>query len=186
MSTMYKEVYEITGSAAKKKAEAFSARQQAARDAHWKIINDVGGEGYRPSYYGGIKSIMFAKDKVPPTFRRTGWDKGLAECVPLLKSKAGKELAERFKAAPKIEDFRSFADEFGWKGRSPMGTDGGRGCIYFATGVSVRHPRVRYFLQFPRTLKDGWKAPPGLKLVRESDMLRAIEDHNAAAKKAKK
>ena len=183
--TVFKEHYEITGAAARKKAEAFTARQQAARDAHWAILNDLGAKGYRPSYYGGIKSIMFEKDKVPSTFRRIGWDKGLAECVPLLKSKAGKGIAARLKAAPQIEDWRKFADEFGWKGRSPMSTEGGRGCIYFASGVRVVKPKVRYFLQFPRTLKDGWTPPAGLKLVRESDMLRAIEDHNVIVNKAK-
>lgn len=188
MTEVFKEHYEITGKDALAKARAFIARRQAAHDAHWKLVKELKAEGYRPGHSGDIRSIMFHKDKIPHLFRRIGWDQGHAECVPLLKSKAGKELAARIKAVPKIESWRVFVDEFGWNGRSPMGeSSGGRlgMCIYYGTGVRVSKPKERYFLQLPRTLKDGWKMPKGLKLVRESTMLMALEDHNAAVNKVK-
>lgn len=179
--TVFKEYYEVTGADELAKARVFAAAQSAAWDAQWALVKELGGEGFRPGHAGGLKSVLFAKGKTRPEgWRKTGTDRGRDECVPALNTKAGKGLRTRMAAVARVEDWGQFANTFGWKGRSPM--DGAKGMIYFCSGVRVVKPRERLFLTYPRVLKDGWTAPAGLTEVRESDMLRAIEDHNAAIK----
>jgi len=198
--TIFKEHYEITGAAALKQARAHAAKQQSARDAHWKLIREFKADGYRPTHGGAVKTLMFAPQlniklpqNVPPGMRYVGKDvvegKVRLEYAPSKNTKAGRELAKRFAEVDRIESWSAFADAFGkFDGRSPIGEGGSRTgfVIYHCHGVHVRKPRERFFLIYPRELKDKWKAPPGLKLIRESDMLRAIEDHNAAVKKKAK
>lgn len=181
---VFKEVYEVIGAAAKKAARAHASGREAALAAQWKLVQSLGAEGFRPGHGGCIKSLLFAQGAmVPPGLRKIGTDKGRNEFRPSGNTKAGKELNKLLWAAPRVEGWGAFADTFGWKGRSPISTEGGRGVIYFCAGVHVKKPRERFFLTYPRELKDGWKPPTGLKLVRESDMMRAIEDHNAAIKR---
>lgn len=178
---VFKEVYEVTGSDELKRARAFAAKRDAAHKTQWEVVRSFGAEGYRPGYGGRIKSLLFAKTaEVPAGLRKVGTDQGRIEYQPSLNTKAGKAIQATLSAAPIVEDWGRFANEFDWKGRSPM--DGQRGLIYHASGVQVLRPRQRFFLTYPRELKDGWKAPKGLTLVRESDMLRAIEDHNNSVK----
>lgn len=178
--TIFKEFYEVTG-VAKKRAKAFAAERQRATAAQWKLVTSLKAKGYRPGPSGGIRSLFFVEGAWRPDgLRKTGRDMGCIEFEPCLNVKAGKELRARLDAAPRVPSWRAFADTFGWKGRSPMASEEGRGRIYFCGGVRVVKPRERFFLTFPRELKDGWKPPSGLKLVRESEMLRAIEDHNIA------
>jgi len=199
--TVFKEYYEMTGAAALKLARAHADKQQKARDAHWKLINELKADGYRPSHEGRIKTLLFAppsganaKSAVPPGMRYVGKDvvdgKIRLEYAPARNTKSGRELAKKFSEVDRIESWSSFADAFGkFEGRSPIGEGSGSRTgflIYHCHGVHVRKPRERFFLVYPRELKDKWKAPPGLKLVRESDMLRAIEDHNAVVDRKKK
>lgn len=181
---MFIEVYELTGEA-KKAAQKFVADNKAVVSAQWKIIEAIGAAGFRPSHDGGISTVYFKKDAKPTVgYRTVGKDGDQVECKPSMNTGAGKAAARSLVAAPKTTSWRTFANQFGWKGRSPFGTKNGRGIIYFATGVSVAKPKERFFVTYPRQLKDGWVAPAGLILKRESDMLRAIEDHNAYVAKA--
>jgi hypothetical protein len=181
--TVFKEYFEVTGKADLERAHAFAAARTAAWDAQWALVQSLGGDGFRPGHGGGIKSLLFKKGAARPEgWRKTGTDQGRDECVPARNTKAGKEIVKQLAALPKVESWARFADTFGWNGRSPMGSDGGRGVIYFCTGIHVRKPKDRFFVWYPRELKDGWKAPEGLTEVRESDMLRAVEDHNQAIK----
>lgn len=181
--TVYKEVYEVVGAKTLAAARAFKAARIAAFDAQWKIARALGADGFRPGHGGGIKTLLFKADTgipLPPGFKRIGSDRWRVECATVRNTKAGKEAGAKLAAAPKRENWSAFANTFDWKGRSPMSTaSNGRVIIHFASGVEVGFPRERFFVTFPRELKDGWKPPKGIKLVRESDMLRAIEDHTA-------
>lgn len=179
--TVFKEFYEVVGEEAFARAQAHKAAQKRAFDEQWKIVHALGAEGFRPGNGGGVKSLLFTKaNPLPDGFRKIGTDRGRIEAQPARNTKAGKRTATELAKAPKVEDWGAFANTFGWKGRSPMSTGiGGRGIIHFCAGVAIGFPKERFFLQFPRELKDGWKPLDGIVLVRESDMLRAIENHNA-------
>lgn len=202
--TVFKEYYEITGKAALAAAREHAAGQQAARDAHWELINKHKADGYRPTNDGLVKSLLFAPrpdakipKNVPAGMRYVGKDvvdgKVRLEYEPARNTKAGRELAKEFAGVARISSWRAFADAFGgFGGRSPMGEGSGSRTgfiVYYPGAVHLSNPKERFFLTYPRELKDKWVPPKGLKLVRESDMLRAIEDHNAIAaekRKAKK
>jgi hypothetical protein len=185
--TVFREVYEIVGASEKKRAQVFITKQTASLNAQWDVCRALGAKAFRPSHDGTMRSLLFAPPlKVRLGLRRIGTDRGHIEYQPSLNTKAGRAIAKQLAEAPRVESLREFANTFDWHGRSPMSTEHGRGIIYFCAGVHVRKPKERFFVTFPRELKDGWKAPKGLKLVRESDMLRAIEDHNALVAKRKK
>lgn len=188
MATVFKEHYEVVGAAEKKLALAHAAARTAAYDAQWALVKSLGAEGFRPGHGGEIKSLLYPKDakNLPAGLRKVGYDQGRVEYQPSLGSKIGKSLRAKLSEAPRVSSWQAFADQFGWKGRSLIGEGSGSRTgfvIYHCGGVHVRKPKERFFLIYPRELKDGWKPPKGLKLVRESDMLRAIEDHNARVKK---
>lgn len=182
-NTVFREVYEITGKPAIKIADAFFEKRREAHDAQLALVKELGATGYRPGYGGGIMTLIFTSaDKVLPGMRR--WQKGgRLECVPSGNTKAGRELKTRLAAAPIITPVERLAWEFGWPQGHMIFSEGK---VHWPNAVQTRFPRVRYFLTVPRQLKDKWAPPAGLKLVRESDMLRAIEDHNEAVKDKKK
>lgn len=190
MTEVFKEYYELKGAKLLKAARDHAAAQEKARKAHWVIVKELGGYGYRPSYYGGIKSLLFKAEKAPDGFRKIGTDKNCIECVPARNTAKGKAAEKLIAVAvPEIPSWGRFCDDIlRWNGRSPIG--GGSGsrtgfCIYHATGVHISRPKERFIVVLPRTLSDGWKRPEGLKEIRESDMLRAVEDHNALIGKRK-
>lgn len=181
--TVFKETYEVTGAPTLKLAREFAAKRTAALDAQWALVKALGASGFRPGYRGVIKSLLFdVGSEIPTGLRNIRQDGKKLEYEPSRNTKSGKAIEARISASPRVEGWGEFANTFGWKGRSPMDSVGGRGVIYFAAGIHILKPRERFFLTYPRELKDGWNPPAGLKLVRESDMLRAIEDHNAAVK----
>lgn len=188
--TVYKEYYEVVGKAALAKARAFADARAKARDAQWAIVRSYGADAYRPMRYGSIRSLMFLPGKeVPAGLRKVGTENGMTEYEPSRGTTAGKKIYSELCAAPRVEEWGKFADEFGWKGRSPMDEcHGGRTgmAIYHATGVHVKRPKERFMLQLPRERGDRWKKPPGLRQIRESQWLAHIEDHNAAVERAKK
>lgn len=188
--TVFKEVYEVVGAKALKAARAHKAAQAAAFAAQWEVAKSFGAEGFRPGYGGKIKTLLFKADTglpLPPGFKRVGSDRGRIECAPVRNTREGKAAGAKLYGVPAREDCGAFANTFDWKGRSPMSTaaNGGR-LIHYASGVAVSFPKERFFLTYPRELKDGWAPPKGLKLVRESDMLRALEDHNAEVQRREK
>lgn len=204
---VFKEFYEIVGAAERGWALAFALGIETAHHMQFKVARSLGAEGYRPGPGGMLKSLLFPLKKltpldipktikepwalykaaVPPAgFRKVAFEDGRVECEPVRNTKIGKEMAAKLATPPKIPNWRTFADEFGWNGRSPMGAGSGSRtgfCIFYAGVTHINNPREWFFLQLPRQLKDGWKKPPGLKLVRESEVLRAIEDHNEIARK---
>jgi hypothetical protein len=183
---VFKEYYEVVG-AAKKRAMEFARERDVALRAQWKLVQSLGAVAFRPGQGGSIKTLLYdPKADVPAGLRKLGRaEKGNIEYAPKLSIAAGKEIARTLASAPSVKDWGHFANSFGWKGRSPVSNEGGRGRIHFTSGVHVIKSRDRFFLQYPRELKDGWRPPEDLKLVRESDMLRAIEDHNAIVNKKK-
>lgn len=187
---VFKEHYEITGTDALAKARAFETEREKAFEAHWALVKDLGGVGFRPDHGGQIKSVMFknVNGKTPSGWRKIGTENGNLECAPARNTAAGRALTKKMALVMRNPSWRTFADGFGWEGRSPMAQSSGRRLgmlIYFGGGLSIDMPRKRFFLIFPRTLDDGWVAPQGLTQIRESEMLRAIEDHNAALKATK-
>lgn len=187
--TVFKEVYEAVGATALKAARAHKAAQAAAFDAQWDVAKSFGAEGFRPGHGGKIKTLLFKADTglpLPPGFKRVGSDRGRIECAPVRNTREGKAAGAKLYGVPAREDWGAFANTFDWKGRSPISMSNDRCFISHASGVAVSFPKERFFLTYPRELKDGWKAPKGLKLVRESDMLRAVEDHNAEVQRREK
>ena len=186
---VYREYYEVVGADLLKKARCWALKRKLALDCQWEIVKRLGGEGFRPGHGGGISTVMFSGNlrTLPTGWRQIGNDKGRRECKPVLNIKAGKEAKALLSQAPRVLDWGQFADtHLNWKGRSPMKESGGHMMICFASGVHVRHPKERFFIQVPRDTKDRWTPPKGLNEVRESDMLRAVEDHNAYVDRKKK
>jgi hypothetical protein len=176
---IFHEVYEVVGPD-KKRAEIFAKNRDTAHFAQWQLVDRYGAAGFRPGPMGTIKSLIFDQKQSTSGFRYVGRDGKRFEYSPHRGNTAGKKLAAELSAAPRVETWGEFANTFNWKGRSPI--DGAAGKIYHCTGVHVAKPRSRFFMKYPRELKDKWKAPSGLRLIRESTMIRAIEDHNATIK----
>lgn len=175
---VWKEAYEVVG-AGIAVAEDFFAEQERQAKALWTIVEELGADGYRPSYTGGIRSLYFKE--LPEGYRKVGRDNGLVECMPHKGRALGKEVAQRLKDAPSVPRSEVLADKFGWGGRSPM--DGYM--IYGPTATKLSLPAVRYLLRFPRQLNDGYAPPDTLKLIPMSEYIRAFEDHNAEVAKLK-
>lgn len=178
MSSVFVTTYEVTG-AGIPIAQTYYAEVEAAHKAHWAFTESVGGVGFRPAHWGSIASVLF--EELPEGWKQIGRDKGRIEATPRKTSKAGKALAEQMRALPPTPKGKSLAGMLGYNPRE-MAMDGSK--IYFATELRTSHPTERVFVRIPRFANDGFEPDETmLRALPESEFMKAIEDHNAEAKR---
>ena len=179
--TVHITTFEIIGEG-RELADDIQQRRQEASAKHWDFVREVGGEGYFPDKWtGGIRSVLFANE-VPKGWRRMKrTHKELVEGLPKKTTKAGQALLEQMAALPRQPTTSSLASDLGYNPAS-FAMDGTS--IYFPTEVRVEHPETRHFLRLPLTSDDGFDADPDfLRAVPESELMKAVEDHNAEARR---
>lgn len=184
MAKVFVTTYEVT-EAGLPIMEPFLASCQAYRAAGMAVAEQFGASGFRPTRHGPPRTLMFkgsSRADVPEGFKYVQREKDTIECSPLRTTKAGKVAHAALLTIGRRPDGAELAEQFGWS-PSQMAMDGSS--IYFPTTLSVELPRPRHFLRLPRFEGDGWTQHPALVAIPESEFMRAIEDHNAAAKALK-
>jgi hypothetical protein len=182
MSKVYVTTYEIIGSGLAKAAQYY-ADADAAQAKHWEHVEAVGGEGMRPDHNGGLRSVFFKE--LPAGWREIARQSGKMEAVPRRGTKAGKAAQEALDALPRIPRPCALASALGYN-PAEMALDGERGVIYFPTELRVSFPAQRFFIRLPRFEKDGFTPDDAeLKAVPESELMKAVEDHNAEAARSR-
>ncbi|MBO9602581.1 MAG: hypothetical protein J7496_08745 [Novosphingobium sp.] len=181
MSRIYVTPYEVIGDGLAVAAAHYAAIDAAA-EAHWAFVKQVGGEGYRPLNGGGLRSVFFKE--LPTAWRKIGWGEGgRIEAVPHKGSATGKSLAKQIAALPQGKRGRELAYDLGYNPKQ-MAMDGSRGVIYFPTDLRVTFPAERIFVRIPRFTDDGFEPDPAiLRELRESEFMAAVEAHNAEARR---
>lgn len=171
--------YEVIGDGLPIAAEHF-AEVKAAKAAHWQFVESVGGIGFRPtSCGGGLRSVFFTD--VPTGWRKIGKDRDNIECVPHKSSFAGRGIAKVIGALPTAPDAINLARKLGYT-PNEMAMDGT--CIFFPTTLQVSFPAERAFLRLPRFAGDKFEPDPAiLQALPESEFMKALEDHNAEARR---
>lgn len=176
MSKVYVTTYEIIGDGIAL-YDSHYADVDAAKAAHWAFSQDVGGVGYRGETYGRLRSVFFKE--LPTGWRKVGTDRGYIEAVPHKGSVRGKQLAAQIAKLPRVPETSVLAKRFGY---SPpeLAIDQCRGRIYFPTDLSLEYPAKRYFLRLPRFTGDQFAPDEAtLRAIPESELLKAVEDHNS-------
>lgn len=173
--------YEMLGSAAEA-AEKHFASIREARAEWWALAKKYGARGFRPGHYGAPPMALIFEGKDPPAgFRYWGRpDANTVECKPHKATKVGRAAAADLAALKRTRSDADLAADFGW---TEWPTNGRT--LFYATCSEVALPTKRYFLRLPRFADDGWTASEGLKEIPESELMRAIEDHNAAVRAVK-
>lgn len=181
MGQVFVTTYEVIGGGIAI-ADDFYASVDAARKAHWDFVTSVGGEGFRPAHYGSIRSVLFKGD-APDGWKKIGTDKGNTEATPRKASKVGRAFADAIKALPHMPKAEKLVGALGYN-PSEMAMDTNTGTIYFPTETRLSHPARRIFVRIPRFANDGFEPDPAmLCALPESEFMKAIEDHNAEAKR---
>lgn len=175
--SVYVTTYEIIG--AHELADDYYARIDAAREAQWAFVIEIGGVGFRPGHNGGVQSLFFGT--LPTGWREVGRDRERIEARPRKGSKIGKELAARIAALPCAPQSHELASAYGYNPKE-WAIDGGR--IYFPTDLRTEFPERRTFLRLPRFANDGFEPDEALlRALPESQFMLAVELHNAEAKR---
>lgn len=182
MTQVYTTTYEIIGDGIPL-ADAWYQQVNAARAAQWAFVERVGARGFRPSSFGGgISSIIF-EGELPAGWKQLrGKNMVKGEAWPS-SSKAGLKIKRRIEELPCCPSVEELARDFGYSPTS-MPIDSHRGTIHFPTEMQVSHPVQRSFLRIPRYAGDEFE-PDGTRLraIPESELMKAVEDHNAEAKR---
>ncbi len=182
MSRIYTTTYEIIG-AGSAKAKPHYDSIEAARKAQWEYVESVGATGFRPSHNGGVRSLFFDGDTMPKGWRKIGSQGRKVEAVPGRAAKIGKHLERELDALPCAPMPTDLAAAFGYS-PSEMAIDPERGTIYFPTEMQLSFPTSRIFLRLPRFAGDGFTPDETLlRAIPESELMKAVEDHNAEAKR---
>ena len=177
--SVYVTTYEIIGKP--ELADEYYARINSAHKAQWVFVREIGGLGFRPRHDGGIQSLFFRS--LPTGWRKVGRDGEKIEARPHKGSKAGKDLAARIAVVPRCPQSHELAAAYGYN-PSQMALDASKGCIYFPTDVCTGFSDRRTFLRLPRFANDGFEPDATLlRAVPESELMAAIEAHNAEAKR---
>lgn len=177
MSKVFVTTYEVIG--ALEIAHAHYAAVDAAREACWDFVREVGGAGYRPSYAGGLRAVFF--EQLPAGWRKIGRDGEKVEAVPLKSTKIGKAMAERIAALPQAPKPGDLASSYGYN-PPHFAIDGGK--IYFPGELQVTFPVERIFVRLPRFAEDGFEPDETiLQAIPESQFMAAIEAHNFEARR---
>lgn len=181
MSTVYVTTYEVVGSGLAVVADFYS-RVEAAKAAHWTFAESVGGVGYRPNRSGGMRSVFFPGE-LPAGWRKTGAEGGKTEAVPRKGTTAGKALHNQLAAMPVMPQASDLAEQLGYA-PSELAIDRHRGTIYFPSELRVKFPTQRAFVRLPRFSGDGFEPDASILVaLPESDFMKAVEDHNAEARR---
>jgi hypothetical protein len=179
MSHVYVTTYEVVGAGLPIAAE-FLEQVDSAKEAHWAFVKEVDGVGFRPSHDGGLRTVFFAE--LPTGWRKVGREGKNVEAVPRKTSKAGKALTEAIAALPNAPQASSLASSLGFNPTGWALCDSGR--VYFPTELSVIFPKKRSFVRLPRFEGDGFEPDATmLRALPESEFMRAVEDHNAEARR---
>lgn len=177
MSKVFVTTYEVIG--ALDIATIHYAVVDAAQKACFDFADQVGGEGYRPSTNGSLRSVFFKA--LPAGWRKIGADHRAVEAVPLKSTKIGKALAAQMAALPSAPSSHDLAALFGYN-PPHFPIDGGR--IFFVTDLRILFPSERIFLSIPRFAEDGFKPDETiLRALPESEFMAAIEAHNTEARR---
>lgn len=175
--SVYVTTYEIIGQY--ELADDYYARINAAREAQWGFVREIGAIGFRPSHDGGVTTLFFRT--LPTGWRKVGGDRENIEARPRKGSKIGNELAARISALPRAPQSHELAAAYGYDPKQ-WAVDGGR--IYFPSDVTTGFERRRFFLRLPRFAEDGFEPDEArLRAIPESELMAAIEAHNAEAKR---
>jgi hypothetical protein len=178
MPTVYVTTYEVISDGVPIADEHFHAID-AAHAAHWQFVEQLGGKGFRPAHDGGLRSVFF--ETIPAGWRKIGNDKGLTEAVPRKGSTAGKDLVKRIAELPRAPDAWALASRLGYS-TTEFACDGTK--LYFPTAIALSFPASRMFLRLPRFSEDGFNPEESfLRALPESEFMRAVEDHNAEARR---
>jgi hypothetical protein len=181
MGAIYVTTYEIVGEGLVRASAHYAAIDQAKK-AHWQFAESVGGAGFRPDHNGGVRSVLF-DGELPTGWRNIGRDRGKIEAVPRLSTKAGKAASIAMRGLPRAPQPQALAALFCYS-PSTFAMDPDRGTIYFPTELRTGHPAPRSFLRLPRFEGDGFTPDETvLRALAESDLMKAVEDHNAEAKR---
>jgi hypothetical protein len=179
MSKVYVTTYEVVG-AGLAKADTYYALVDEARQAHWDWAESIGGSGIRPDHSGGLRSVFFDGD-LPKGWRRSGGQQGKTEAVPNRGTKSGKEAERQMQALPRTPRPDELAAAFGYR-PNEMAMDGT--AIYFPTEMRVAFPMPRTFVRLPRFERDSFTPNEAeLRAVPESELMKAVEDHNEEARR---
>ncbi len=178
--TVYTTTFEMIGEG-RDLADRYEQQKRDAAGEQWAFVKEVGGAGYCPSSWNGaLQSVLF-DGELPEGWRRIGSVKGMTNAVPRASTKAGKAWLAKIEALPAKPLPTSLAVELGYA-RDSFAIDGS--AIYFPTEIRVEHPETRHFLRLPLQAGDGFEPDlQRLKPVAESELMKAVEDHNAEAKR---
>lgn len=180
MSKIYTTTYEVIG-AGIPIAEAHFEAVEAAQAVQWEFVESVGGVGFRPNSEGALLSVYFTE--VPQGWRKIGSQGHKIETRPNKSTVAGKAAAKLIADLPHPPRATDLASQFGYN-PSEWAIDRERGVIYFPTMMQVAHPEPRSFLRLPRFSGDGFEPDETiLRALAESELMKAVEDHNAEAKR---
>ncbi|WP_225206271.1 hypothetical protein [Novosphingobium huizhouense] len=173
MSKVFVTTYEVIGDL--DLLNLHYAADEAAVAAHWAYVEGIGASGFRPSQAGGVASVFF--ETLPQGWRKIGADKGRIEAVPLKSTKVGKAAAATIADLPRKPKASALAASYGYN--PPLCAMDGT-YIYFPSEIQVLHPVKRTFLRLPRFPEDGFEPDETrLRAVPESELMAAIEAHNA-------
>lgn len=183
MSEIYKTHYEVIGKGLEISLAHF-AKIEEARKAHWKFVEEVGGKGLRQHRQGGLRSVFFAA--TPIGWRKIGKHGDNIEAVPSKGTVMGKAIAKRIDDLPRAPEPHVLAGKLGYN-PSSMAIDLERGVICFPVAFEITWPEKRHFLRLPRTSDDGFEPDETiLREIRESEVMRIVEDHNAEARRLRR
>lgn len=182
MTRVTRTYYEIVGDGLEIAAAHYAKCDERHRTG-FEIAQRHGAKGYRPSLGRGIIHLIFEDGVSPDGFTRVQKEpQGLWAWKPDRRTAAGKAIAKEFaayEAAPHddflISDLGAHLASYPTDGRS----------IHFPTAIRVALPNLRYFVSIPREIGDGWSPPAVLKEVMTSEVMAAIEAHNAIARERK-
>lgn len=176
MNYTYREYYKLSGSSFQI-AETFNDEREAALKCWHSFVKELGAVSARPDGSGSMRSLLFAGKDVPVNLRQTGSHDGGVECVPHRGSKAGKELADRLKAMPKVRDYKA-AIELISKDISRASQVKSVNRIMWTTAQRLSFPEITYLVTVPRALNDGLKIPKDWVELSEREYTLAFYDHN--------
>jgi hypothetical protein len=180
MSQVFTTTYEVIG-AGIPIAEAWQEEVANARREQMEMAEEMGGCGIRPDHNGGVRSVFF--EELPHGWRRIGADRDKIEAVPRKGTKAGEYLTAALASLPEAPNPSKLARRLGYD-PTEMAIDSKRGTIHFPSELTVVHPTRRIFLRLPRFEGDGFTPDETLlRAIPESQLMKAVEDHNAEAKR---
>jgi hypothetical protein len=129
-----------------------------------------------------MQSLFFTGPKAPMGYRKIRSEEGRIECVPSKTTEAGKAAEMAIRELGRPPQACDLAEKFGWNNLKPVMD---YRSIHWPSFLEIDFPDKRYFLGLPRQQGDGWIMPDSLKAIPESEVIEAIETHNAELRQRK-